>query len=40
MMWQVEIKIIVLILEPDICGVIDADIQTKSKSLGQFMHIL
>lgn len=30
MMWQVEIKIIVLMLEPDLCGVIDADIQTKS----------
>lgn len=37
-MWQVEIKIIVLMLEPDLCGVIDADIQTKS--LGWFVHIL
>lgn len=34
MMWQVEIKIIVLIFEPDICGAIDAGIQTKAKSLG------
>lgn len=34
MMWEVEIKIIVLILQPDICGVIDEDIQTKAKSLG------
>ena len=34
MMWQVEIKIIVLILQPDICGVTDEDTQTKAKSLG------
>lgn len=33
MMWQVEIKIIMLILQADICGVIDADIQTQVKSL-------
>lgn len=40
MMWQVEIKIIVLIFKGDICGVIDVDIQTKTKSLSWFMHIL
>lgn len=32
-MWQVDFKITLLILERDVFGVIDTDIQTKTKIL-------